>query len=335
MISVGVDPGTASYDVVAIEGDKVVYASSLPSTEVRVNPLKLIEEIERSEAEIGAGLSGYGLPVKNFSEIDEIDIFLMTLNFEETSSIGLRKIIDLIRERNLNFYTIPGIIHLETVPVWRKMNKIDIGTADKLCSTVLAVYQLSQEIPVEKQNFILAEVGHGFTAFVGVKRGKIVDGIGGTSGFPGYSSMGSMDSELAYLLGSFPKNLIFTGGIDYFAKEWGLENAFEILAEYVLKGLRSIEVSVGTADLCVLSGRYAGNVVDRISEVYECVFLQGFGRKTEQTAAQGAALIANGIGGGEFREILEHMEIFSARGTSLDYLTSELVDHLRRTMKIG
>ncbi len=333
MISAGVDPGTGSYDVVAIEDGRVVYRRSFETEEVRASPEIVVDVIEESGAEIAAGLSGYGLPVKPFSELDEVDLLLMTLNFDSERAIGLRNIIKAVNERNVNLYTVPAVIHLPTVPPWRKMNRIDIGTADKLCSAVLAVAKLSEEEELTKLNFILAEVGEGFNAFIAVKNGRIVDGMGGTTSFPGYTSLGAMDAELAYIIGEFPKKLIFSGGIKSFAEEWKINDSevINILSEFVLKGIRAMEVSTD-ADFYVLSGRFAPEVLRRLrGEEKEVKLLGGFGRGKQ--SAQGAAIIANAIAGGEYREIVDYMRILEAKGTLLDYITSDIMEYVRRGMK--
>ncbi len=324
MISAGIDAGTLSYDIVVLDGDRVIYEASLSTDDVRRNPELILKELESCNAEVAAGLSGYGMPIKRFSELDEVDVFLMTLNFERNRTLGLRKIVELVKSKKFNLYTIPGVIHLPTVPRWRKINKIDMGTADKLCSAVLAVYQLSQDVPLEKQNFVLAEVGY-FNAFIAVKEGRIVDGLGGTSGFPGYGSIGALDAELAYLLGKFPKDLVFSGGI----RNLG-DDATSVLAEFVLKGLRAVEVSVGKAELCVLSGRFAEDVRKFVEEHYDVVVLKGFGKGKQ--SAQGAAIVANAIAGGEFKKIVDHMKIFDAKGTVLDYITPDVMEYLRKGM---
>ncbi len=329
MISLGIDPGTSSYDLVAIENGRVVYHSNLSSIEVKKNPKVLLDEIKKCDADVIAGLSGYGLPVKKFSKLNDRDIFLMTLNLEEEFAIGLRRVIELVRSEDLNAYTIPGIIHLKTIPDWRKINRIDMGTADKLCSVALALYQLSKEKPIEDINFVLAEIGFGFTSFIAVKNGKVVDAIGGTSGFPGYSSIGALDAELAYLIGSFPKKFIYSGGIKSFVEDKGLkEREIEILAEFTLKGLKAVEVSLRKSDLCILSGRFAEELRDYVSDYYRrTVILKGFG--VGKQSAQGAALIANGIACGEFKRIVEHLEILNASGTVFDYITSDVKKYLR------
>ncbi len=333
MIAAGIDPGTGSYDIVAIEGRKVVFRESVPTNVVRKSPEELISVIESSEAEIIAGLSGYGLPVKRFSELDDVDMLLMTLNFDEEKSIGLRNIVKIAREKDLNLYTVPSVIHLPTVPAWRKMNRIDLGTADKLCSAVLAVAKLSEEEEITKLNFILAEVGEGFNAFIAVKNGRIVDGMGGTTSFPGYSSIGALDTELAYIIGEFPKTMIFSGGVKSFAEEWGLNDveAMNVLAEFVMKGLKAMEVSVNP-DFYVLSGRFASEVARRIREGgKEVQLLRGFGAGKQ--SAQGAAIIADAIACGEFKEVVEYMRILEAKGTVLDYITKDIMEHVKKGMQ--
>ena len=334
MIAAGIDPGTSSYDIVALEDGKVTYRVTLSTERIRENPEELILALEESGAEVFAGLSGYGLPVKKFLELDEVDIFLMTLNFDKKKAIGLRNLIEIVKKKDIPLYTVPAVIHLPTVPSWRKMNKIDLGTADKLCSAVLAVKKFSEEEEITRLNFILAEIGRGFNAFLAIKNGRIVDGMGGTTSFPGYSSIGFLDAELAYLIGEFPKSLIFSGGVRSFADDWKFNDSetLDVLAEYVMKGLKALEVSVNP-DFYVLSGSLAGDMLRRIRDRSgkEVRLLRGFGRGKQ--SAQGAAVIANAIAGGECKEVVDYMRILEARGTVLDYITSDIMEYLRAGMK--
>jgi len=335
VIFAGIDPGTSSYEIFALKDEKPLDKFTIPTKEVKKNPEILINALKEIDADVIAGLSGYGMPIKKFSELSEQDFFLMTLNKDKNSAMGMRRLIDIAIKEDLNIYTIPGVIHLPTIPEWRKMNKIDMGTADKLCSVCLAFYQLGIE-RVKKANLILVEAGYGFNSFISIKNGKVVDGIGGTSGFPAFSSLGSMDSELAYLLKPFPKSLLFTGGIKSYLRDRGLNvkkiedigNYYKILAEYIIKGIKVAEVSLGDVDSVILSGKVFGlsEILDEVKKYYRITLLKGFGKAKQ--SAEGAAIIANGIGGGKFKEIIEQLEIHKAKGSVLDYICSDLKQYL-------
>lgn len=320
VISAGVDAGTRDYEIVVMRrGECEVH--KFESEKVKENVQEFVEVLQALEADAIAGLSGYGLPVKRFSELSDLEIFLMTLNLDQKKAIGLRSLIRELRNRSLSVYTIPGVIHLPTVPRWRKFNKIDLGTYDKVCSAVLAVSEFLNERKLEEQKFLLAEIGYGFTSVLAIRGGKIVDALGGTSGFMGYSSLGSVDAELAHILGEFPKDLVFSGGVrDYVLENGGDE--MEILSEFVLKDLKALETSVGEPEVCFLSGRFAEEVESAIAELYETRILRGF--CDAKQSAQGAAIVANAIANGEFRKIVEHMEIFNAGGSVLDYLSEKI-----------
>jgi predicted butyrate kinase (DUF1464 family) len=214
-----------------------------------------------------------------------------------------------------------------------------MGTADKLCSAILGIHQLSEK---SEDSFILLESGFGFNAFIAVKNAKIVDGLGGSSSFPALSAMGAMDGELAYLLNPFPKDLLFTGGITSFLKDKGRDvksveelpdEALLWFAEFLLKGVRVVDVSCKSEKI-LLSGKNFSH--ERLKDIftekaeefgYECEVLKGFG--VAKQSAEGAAIIANGIGGGNFRDIVEGAEIMRARGSVLDYITGDVRRHLR------
>ena len=329
MISAGIDAGTKSYEIFWLDNEEP-YKIAFSTKEVKENPICIINALEEIKPDVAAGSSGYGLPVKPFQKLNENDVFLMTLSFD-LPSVGLREVINALRMSELPAYTIPAVIHLPTVPAWRKINRIDMGTYDKLCSAVLALYDLSHD---GIENFVLVEAGFGFNAFISVKGGRIVDGIGGTSGFLGYSSVGCMDGELAYLIGGFPKSLLFKGGISELdAPE---KEKMEWLAEFTLKGVRAAETTVKSKTIAV-SGRMFENrhffeaFNGLASEFgYEVRKVRGFG--IAKQSAEGAAIVANGMAGGKFSGLIKHMAILEAGGTIFDYLTKEF---RARISKIG
>ena len=327
MIVAGIDAGTSGYEIFIMEDCKPLTKLSFSREEVKESPDIIVDVLRKYNVDVAAGLSGYGLPVKRFSELTDREIFLMTLNVDRNATLGLRTLIDVARRSDLPIYTIPGVTHLDTIPKHRKMNRIDMGTSDKLCSVALALATIEGLV---EHNFILAEIGCGFSAFIAVEKGVVVDGLGGTSSFPGWSSLGFMDAELAYLLGGFEKNLVFSGGVKSFAADEGLdeEEAHEILAEFAAKSIRALEPSINW-DRIILSGSKAQAISRRLSEILntEVSVLEGF--RVAKQSAEGAAVIAEGIEGGEYGWVVERLRIKEARGTVLDYLTSDVLRHLK------
>ncbi len=315
MVSIGIDAGTKSYGIFIFEEGK---SYEINSDIVRNNPEEFIHLLEEIDFEIAAGLSGYGLPIKKLSEIDERDFFYMTLNLDRDSSIGLRKVIKLVKERKLEIYTIPGVIHLQTVPEHRKINRIDMGTYDKVCSVALSLYRYGLD-----ESFILAELGYGFNAFIAVDRGRIVDGIGGSSGFLGYSSISAIDGELACLL-DVTKKTVFSGGLKSYFYDKGEDFNAEIFAEWVLKGIHALRAVVRT-DRVILSGRFAKDVLKYVKRDFDAEILESRGK----ASAEGASIIANGLAKGECREIIERLDLLNAKGTIFDYLTTDIKKSIR------
>ena len=61
-------------------------------------------------------------------------------------------------------------------------------------------------------SLILLELGGAFTAAIAVEQGRIVDGLGGSSGPLGAMAGGALDGEVAFLAGEVTKRMIFSGG---------------------------------------------------------------------------------------------------------------------------
>jgi predicted butyrate kinase (DUF1464 family) len=356
--AVGIDPGTVSFDLCGLEDGQVFLDTSIPTTTFAQNPATLIDLLMSVRpVDLIAAPSGYGLPLVRIEEFGERERFLFTLVDErERGRIavlgGMGKMIPLMKASGLPLIFLPGVIHLPTVPEHRKANKVDMGTADKLCCLALGIYDQARRygIAYRETSFIYVEVGGAYTAVMAVDGGKVVDGLGGTSNSVGYYSLGSMDGELAYLLGGFPKQALFTGGVAYIAgrpdlppeelaalaeSDERVRMAWEALLEGVCKAVAAERVVVPHAREILLSGRLCRTervlqeLLARLAPFGPVRRVQGFAG-TAKEAAQGAALIAEGLAGGAYRELVEVMEIRGARGTVLDHLYVRDAEALRR-----
>jgi predicted butyrate kinase (DUF1464 family) len=152
---------------------------------------------------------------------------------------------------------------------------------------------------------------------------------------------GALDGEVAFLAGSVSKRLVFSGGATAVA---GLPDAsaddlassqapaarlaWEAYMESAAKAVSSLAVAVPQAHEVVLSGRSArgqrvrDELAHRLRGVVDGVSfhaLEGF-EGTASQAAQGAALIADGLSGGRAKALVERMDIRGASGTVFDHL---------------
>ena len=154
----------------------------------------------RAEPDLVVAPSGYGLPLRPARGVSEEELRLAFLaRPDERGGIGgLRRLVRRLAESDLPVVLIPGVVHLDTVPEHRKLNRVDMGTADKVCATALAMEEQRERTgrPLESISLILLELGGAFTAAVAVDRGQIVDGVGGTSGPLGWQAAGALDGEV-------------------------------------------------------------------------------------------------------------------------------------------
>ncbi|MCS6784942.1 MAG: DUF1464 family protein, partial [Candidatus Caldarchaeum sp.] len=241
MRALGIDPGTGNFDFVCIEDDvdKVVFDESVPSKVVAQETEKILNMVLDVKPDVVVGPSGYGLRFMPLKEITETEIGLTTLekktDYGAAVLSGVRSLLRLMKEKQVNGYTLPGVVQLPTVPQHRKFNKIDMGTADKTCVTAYAVWDQSRVrgLRFDETCFICVEMGLGYNAAMAVENGKIVDGFGGTIfPGPGFLSLGCMDGELAYLLGDFGKKKLFEGGVAW------MFSGSELSLEEFVEGMR-------------------------------------------------------------------------------------------------
>jgi len=338
---IGIDPGTGSFDFFGMDGGKVILDTTVPVPEVAQNPKVLVDTVRSVfPLDMIVGPSGYGLPVTPIRDITERELTLMVPDDKSIPLYdGIRMVIRLMKKEGFPLYFTPGVIHLPTVPVYRKANKMDMGTADKVCCVALAIRDQAElyGIDYSQTSFILAEVGYAFNAVIGVDGGKIVDGLGGTSGGPGFITLGSMDAELAVRLGRFPGVVLFSGGAkdvsgrddltpDELAREHNkYPQAWNMLLESILKGVAAMTVAVEKPREILLSGR-----LSRIPQIAEVLSgrLSRFGKVRRigrragvaKEAAEGAYIIGEGLAGGKYRGIVDCLELRGASGTMHDYI---------------
>ncbi|MBE0522131.1 MAG: DUF1464 family protein [Candidatus Methanoperedenaceae archaeon] len=338
---IGIDPGTKSFDLFGLEDDNVILDMSIPTRDISGDPDIVPCILREISADFIVGPSGYGIPVTHINDIGERELFLMSLvkKGDKKSILGMRQTIYRLREYGFPVYFIPGVIHLPTVPLFRKFNKIDMGTADKLCCTALGIRDQALRLgrDYSETSFIMLELGYGYTAATALNKGQVVDGIGGSSGNIGYLSLGCMDAELAYLLGSFDKEVIFRGGVETIAhapeRVMDNETARNAYLEGVVKDVLALTASVKPEEI-LISGRLSrtSGMMEELGkrlDMAPVMRVHGFGESAKE-AAQGAAVIADGLAGGKYSEMIDVMMIREAKGTSLDYILLPEIEELKK-----
>src|SRR3989442_731285 len=345
---IGIDPGTVSIDLCGLEDGTVFLDRSFPTAAALADPGAFVALLtDAGPLDLIAGPSGYGLPLVRAREATEEDLRLAFLAAEgEAGGIGGLRVLT------------PGVIHLTSVPEHRKVNRVDMGTADKVCVAALAIAEQAERTtrPPDEVSLVLLELGGAFTAVIAVAGGKIVDGAGGSAGPLGFRAAGALDGEVAYLAGVVSKAMLFTGGAasvagwdtaavvapERFARSAAPRErvAWDAFIESAVKFATAIALSVPSPREFVLSGRLAQveavqqAIRQRLGVFAPTHVLEGFARVAKH-GAQGAALVADGLAGGRHSGLVEAMAIPAARGTALDHLYVVPREAARRRLGLG
>jgi predicted butyrate kinase (DUF1464 family) len=345
---IGIDPGTVTVDICGLDAGSLFLDHSLATADALADPSALTGLLEDAHSaaplDLVCGPSGYGLPLTEARRLTDDDIRLAFLAVEgEPGGIGgLRVLVRHLARLPIPIVLTPGVVHLTSVPAHRKVNRVDMGTADKVCAAALALreYASRRGCREREASFILLELGGAFTAALAVVNGQIVDGSGGTSGPLGARAAGALDGEVAFLAGTVSKRLLFTGGAATIAGTPDADAqtlatpatdrgrlAWAAYLESAVKAVAALAVSAPHAAEVIVSGRFAriASVRDELARRLAAVsappvrVLAGFATVALQ-AAQGAALIADGLAGGTSAALVDALGIRQASGTVLDHL---------------
>ncbi len=340
----GVDPGTVSFDLCVLDDGEPVVEQAFETGALSADSRPLLDALTGyGPYDLVYGPSGYGLPLVAAGDVGERELAEMVLvrrdeAHADTGVGGLRSLLRALAASGLPVVFGPGVIHLPTVPRHRKYNRIDLGTADKVCAAAYAIADQSarRSIPLDETAMILVELGGAFTAALAIAGGQIVDGLGGSSGPPGVRAAGALDGEVAYLLGpALGKDTLFTGGaldptgslkltdLDALWSSPALAEGWRALLEAVAKAVRAMVVSTSAPHEIVVSGRLTGlppligALTESLRDVAPVIApAPGPG----STAAHGGALLADGLSGGRHAALAELLALRASSGTALDYL---------------
>jgi predicted butyrate kinase (DUF1464 family) len=331
----GCDPGTSSLDILAIDERHAVAQVRIEPDELRADPTLPVQWLrEHGPFDLIAGPSGYGLPLVRAADCTDSQLELMSLvRPDERGNArgvgGFSATVRALRDSGLPVVFLPGVIHLPTVPAHRKLNKIDLGTADKLCVAALALAQHNSDEPAAAIEF-----GTAFTAITILKDRQIVDGAGGTSGMLGGMSGGAWDGEAAYLLSPLRKGDLFRGGVaDAPDRETG-KAAFREAFTKTVYGMLNVHgvqhIYYGGSLLRTDSDLVQQALGELPRSFFKLHYAGDLPGAWVKHAAQGAAILANGLAGGAFANVVEWLKLRDASGTVLDWLTHPRAAEVRK-----
>ncbi len=369
--ALGVDPGTKSFDLALIEGPRVVDERSIDTSAIARDPRLLIDAIEDMGGDVVAAPSGYGVPPTWLNEVKDphrfaVEVLLLSTDRDIDEGVArgdvgafvyraLALVVEAMKERNVNAVFIPSIVLLPTVPPWRKVNKIDMGTADKLAVAALGVYDQSRRLGLDygETSFVLVELGFGYNAVIGVEGGRVIDAEGGTTSGIGFLTSGPLDAEVVVAGREWRRVDVFHGGVVDVCRVESLDKALEkalsgdeacktVIEAYlegVVKSVARVLTSFSSRPReILLSGRYS-----RIDVVFEVVAerLRRFGievrriglldgARISKEAAQGYAIVGEGLSGGYFSKLVKHMGIDRACGTTLSWVVHPRVESAKK-----
>lgn len=315
----GIDAGTVSLDLCVLEDGRPVLERTLPTADALRDPFALTALLDGCATAVLA--AGYGLPLVRADTATDDELTLAFLPDRQGGGIGgLRRLVRALAGGATPVWLTPGVVHLPTVPRHRTINRIDLGTADKVATAALALATGGPALDA-----IVLEMGGAFTAALALEDGRIVDGIGGSSGPLGARAGGALDGEVAVLLGTVTKAMLFEGGAASIAERTGdAALAHAALVEGAVKAVRQLQASAPAARRVLLAGRTAldPHVGAAVAaglgdlEVRPLVTLGGVAK----AGAQGAAVLADGLAGGRFAPVVAALALREARGTVLDGL---------------
>jgi len=340
----GIDPGTVSFDLSVLQDGGPVVERVFETGSLSKDSGPLLQALERhGPYDLVYGPSGYGVPLVAAADVGERQLAEMVLVRPDEASAdtgvgGMRSLLRALAHSGLPVVFGPGVIHLPSVPRHRKYNRIDLGTADKVCAAAYAIVDQSarRAIALRETALVLLELGGAFTAALAIAGGQIVDGVGGSSGPLGVRAAGALDGELAYLLGpALSKRTLFTGGaldptgageLTDLAALWSSPahaDGWTALLEAAAKAVRGLGVSAPAPLEIVVSGRLArlpelvAALASSLGDIAPVIALVP-GRAS--AAAHGGALLADALAGGPNAGLADVLKLRESSGTALDHL---------------
>ena len=339
----GVDPGTVSFDVCVLDDGEVILERSFSTEAVGADPAPLVETLTgHGPYDLVLGPAGYGLPLVPAERVGERELELMVLLRADEPRAPCRHRRDAHDHRARSsppaFRSCSG----RGRSTCRRSRPTGSGTASTWGPRTRSPARRSASptshagwaSTVADTSFVMLELGGAFSAALAVDAGRIVDGLGGSAGPIGARACGALDAEVAYLLGAaLSKRTVFSGGALDPRGELDLAEARDregwlALEEGAAKAALALTVSAPAPREILVTGRlaHAPGVLEALGERLATVAPV---RSVAKAAAQGAAVLADGLAGGRYAALVDRLGVRDASGSALDHLRLHGADRIR------
>jgi hypothetical protein len=255
--------------------------------------------------------SGLGVPLTRAADLMDQDIAEITLDIDGRVTSDLGSFLVEARRRALRAFCIPAVKLLPSVPLHRKINRLDLGDAGALCAAAWIIHSAgAQGSEPPACGGVLVHATRTGTCLLAIRAAHIIDGTGDLVPTPGRLSARKVEELLRRTahLGSLRPRLQTS-----WPPEALVETEGEILTQAVLGLLwfHGLPHAVVIGDRRTETERLLGGRVPLALAPPEGA---GF------EAALGAAVIAAGLTGGPTAGLVQHLGLREVRDRALDWL---------------
>ena len=309
MLSLGIDHDAGQWKVAAWDEQT---AADLRTLRVAGEVWEVVDEILTLHPATPIVLpSGLGVPLTRAADLMDQDIAEITLDIDGRATSDLGSFLVEARRRSLRAFCIPAVKLLPSVPLHRKVNRLDLGGAGALCAAAWIIHSAgAQGSEPAACGWVLVHAASTGTCLLAIRAGRIVDGTGNLTQTPGRLTARKLEELLrrAALPGPLRPRVQAPWPPDALVEAEG-----EMLTQTALGMLRfhGLPHAVVIGDRRAETERLLGGRVPLASSP-----AVGAGFET----ALGAAVIAAGLTGGPTAGLVQHLGLREARDRALDWL---------------
>lgn len=222
--------------------------------------------------------------------------------------IEAREVLRSLRSMSMRSYCAPSVEYLPTVPLYRRLMRPALGTANEVCATVALLHHMrEQDASWPEMNFFTVNASENGSCALVIKDGEIINGIGTLQG-------SSLPAAYRYLT-----ELETAAGPENGKRRETFRRAFsEAFWEGLTQELAGLIAIHHIEDIVVL-GKESASLIERLADIYQVyLFPHAHTEREGYEAALGAALLAEGLEqDSSARDVVNRLQIRQADQAAL------------------